>query len=51
MVIIKQRIRKPERNFGLWFMSCEFHWSIHTWYNLECKPLLADAADYVTVAK
>jgi hypothetical protein len=34
MVIIKQRIRKPESNFELWFMNCEFRWSIHTWYNL-----------------
>ena len=51
LVIIKQRIRKPEGNFELWFMNCEFPWSIHTWYNLECKLLLADAADYVTAAE
>jgi hypothetical protein len=51
MVIIKQRIRKPEGNFELWFVNCEFRWSIHTWYNLKFKLLLADAAVYVTAAK
>jgi len=31
MVITKQRIRKPGGNCELWFMNCEFLWSIHTW--------------------
>jgi hypothetical protein len=48
---MKQRIRTPEGNFELWFMNCEFRWSIHTWHNPEYKLLLADAADYVTAAK
>jgi hypothetical protein len=51
LAIVKQRIRKQEGNFELWFMNCEFRRSIHTWYNLECKLLLADAADYITAAK
>jgi hypothetical protein len=51
MHIIRQRITKSEVNFELWFMSCEFHSSIHTWYKFECKPSLADAAGYVTAAK